>query len=455
MRFRTTLLIALKALKRNLTRAILTALGIIIGIAAVIAMMEIGQGSSSAIKKSIATMGANNLMIQPGTAASGGVSFGSGTITTLTAEDAEVIVRDVAGIRNAAPIVRARAQVIYNDKNWVPQQIFGTTPAFLDVRDWQVLAQGEPFYERDVRNASKVCLIGQTLLRELFGGASPIGENIRIQNVLFKVVGVLSPKGANMMGMDQDDLIVAPWTTIKYRLSASSSATTSANSNSQCAVSSKSSSVNALYPTDSVDFYPPSNDSSLLLSTRLANVDNISASAVSAKELPHAIEEIKELLRIRHRLRPEEPDDFVIRDMAEMTRVLTSTTSLMTRLLLSVALISLVVGGVGIMNIMLVSVIERTHEIGLRMAVGARSSDILKQFLVEAVVLCLSGGIAGIIVGRFCSYLVNVLLKWPTESSLFAVFGAFMVSVSVGIIFGYYPAYKAAKMDPIEALRYE
>ena len=448
---------ALRALRRNPMRAALTTLGIVIGVGAVIAMMEIGNGSSKAIQKSIASMGANNLLIHPGTAASGGVSFGSGSVMTLTPEDAQAILRECPEVRTVAPVVRARTQVVYGSRNWVPFSIYGTTPAFLEVRDWSNLAQGEIFTDRDVRNANRVCLLGQTLVRELFQGDSPIGKDIRINNVSFKVVGVLSSKGANMMGMDQDDIIVAPWTAIKYRVAGSPLA----NVNQSSATSSTSSSVNSLsqlYPGGQPELYPAPSATQAAdtpLPVRFTNVDQILVTARDSEAIPLAISQITALLRARHRIHKGEPDDFNIRDMTEMTNVMTSTAGLMTNLLLCVALISLVVGGVGIMNIMLVSVTERTREIGLRMAVGARARDILRQFLVEALGLCLAGGAMGIVVGHGGSYLVKLLLHWPIATSLSAIVAAVLVSASVGIVFGYYPAWKASRLDPIEALRYE
>jgi ABC-type antimicrobial peptide transport system permease subunit len=452
---------ALRALRRNVMRATLTALGIIIGVAAVIAMLEIGNGSSVAIQKTISSMGANILLVMPGTAASGGVSFGAGTVMTLTPQDAEAIRNEVPAVSNTAPIVRARTQVVYGNRNWVPFFIYGSTPEILDVRDWTTLSEGEMFTDRDVRNASKVCLLGQTLVRELFGGTSPIGKEVRVQNVTFRVIGVLSPKGANMMGMDQDDVLIAPWTTIKSRVAGVSAGTVNQSANpaaSSSGANQQVNSLNQLYPTAQVELYPvPSvaqqaNEPSPV---RFANVDQILVAARSSKDIPAAIEQITEVLRARHHIRPGEPDDFSVRDMTEITRALSSTAGLMTKLLLVVALISLVVGGVGIMNIMLVSVTERTREIGLRMAVGARGRDILRQFLVEAVVLCLAGGALGILLGRAASSLVRVILGWPIETSVAAIVTAVAVSAGVGIVFGYYPAWKASRLDPIEALRYE
>ena len=451
-----TIRTALHALRRNVMRSILTTLGIIIGVAAVIAMMEIGHGSSAAIQSTIASMGANNLLIMPGTAASGGVSFGAGSVMTMTPEDCDAILRECPAVRAGAPVVRARTQVVYGGRNWVPMYIYGTTPQFLEVRDWTTLAEGEPFADRDVRNGSKVCLLGQTIVRELFQNESPLGKEIRVKNVAFKVVGVLNRKGANMMGQDQDDILLAPWTTIKYRVSGSSA--TTANQSAAPASGSAVNSLNALYPSTQVSLYPTPSDTQAAdtpLPVRFANVDQIMVAAQTSEAVAGAIKQITGLLRERHRIRADEPEDFTVRDMTEMTRALSSTTLLMTNLLLCVAMISLVVGGVGIMNIMLVSVTERTREIGLRMAVGARERDILRQFLVEAVLLCLAGGAFGILLGRLTSYLVHRFLHWPTALSLAAIVAAVAVSASVGIVFGFYPAWKASRLDPIEALRYE
>jgi ABC-type antimicrobial peptide transport system permease subunit len=403
-------------------------------------------------------MGADNVIVMPGTAASGGVSFGGGSAMTLTPEDGDAIQRECPAARAVAPLARARTQVVYGNKNWVPLFIYGTSPSYLDVRDWSDLAEGDSFTDQDVRNASKVCLLGQTLVRELFGGASPIGQEVRVKNVAFKVVGVLGPKGANMMGMDQDDILIAPWTTIKRRVAGSSLA--NVNQSAGNAAAGATPAVNTLsdiYPGQP-SLYPIPSDvqaADTPLPVRFQNVDTIMVAAQSPAEIPVAIRQITQLLHERHRIKPGEPDDFNIRDMTEMTRAMSSTTSLMTNLLLCVALISLVVGGVGIMNIMLVSVTERTREIGLRMAVGARARDILRQFLVEAIVLCVLGGALGIAFGRGGSLLVRALLHWPTELSVGAIFAAVIVSVSVGVIFGYYPAWKASRLDPIEALRYE
>ncbi len=449
---------AMGGLRRNVMRAALTTLGIVIGVAAVIAMMEIGRGSSVSIQKTIANMGANNLLILPGAAASGGVSHGSGSILTLTPEDVEAIAHQIQSVRAVAPAVRARTQVVYGNRNWMPNEVTGTSPAYLDVREWTV-AEGEPFSDQELRNASKVCLLGKTVVRELFQEESPLEKEVRINNVPFRVVGVLAPKGASMMGMDQDDTVLAPWTTIKFRVTGSPQTTENqSDSSSSVSAAQQVNSISRLYPGSNNGLYPEQSSiqaANTPLPIRFVNVDRIHAAAISSSQLGSSMKQIEDLLRERHRIRPGEPSDFHIRDMAEMTKAMSSTSEMMTRLLLAVALISLIVGGVGIMNIMLVSVTERTREIGLRMAVGAASRAILEQFLAESVVLCFCGGIAGIVVGRGASTLVNMLLRWPTELSLEAVLAAFAVSAVVGVAFGYYPAWKAAGLDPISALRYE
>jgi ABC-type antimicrobial peptide transport system permease subunit len=451
-----TLKTALRALRRNIMRAVLTTLGIMIGIGAVIAMSNIGNGASEMIKRTVASMGANMFLIFPGDASSRGVSAGSGTNMTLTEQDCEAIIRECPAVRAAAPLVRARGQVVYSNRNHRPDDIYGTTPDYFDVREWRNLAEGELFTDRDVRNASKVCVIGQTVAESLFPDESPVGKEIRIANVAFTVVGVLRSKGANAWGSDQDDVVLAPWTSIKTRVSGSPVSNLPAPSAS--GGGNQQNSLSNLYPTSEVELYPPPSPTQQLnspMQTRFASIDRIMAAASSSEQIPVAMEQIATLLRQRHQLRPSEPDDFNIRDMSEITRVQTEQTKMMTTLLLSVALISLIVGGVGIMNIMLVSVTERTREIGLRMAVGARGRDILWQFLVEALVLCLIGGIIGILLGALSSLLVTKFLNWPTQSSPAAIVVAVLVSAGVGLGFGFYPAWKASRLDPIEALRYE
>ena len=370
---------------------------------------------------------------------------------TLTPQDADAIIKECPDLGSVAPVVRARTQVVYGNRNWVPTYIYGTTPSFLDVREWTDLEEGESFTEHDVRNSSKVCLIGQTIVRELFGGHSPIGKEVRIRNVSFKVMGVLKSKGANMMGLDQDDILLAPWTTIKYRVVASSLGGSNQSSTADT-------SSNNPYPTAQLNLYPVPSDSELADTPkpmRFTNVDQILTAARSSSQIPSAIQQITMLLRERHHLRTAGPNDFNVRDMTEITKAMSSTTEMITKLLLCVAMISLVVGGVGIMNIMLVSVTERTREIGLRMAVGAEPNDILCQFMTEAVVLCLLGGTVGIILGRTSSYIISSVLHWPTAASVEAIIASVIVSASVGVIFGFYPAWKASRLNPIEALRYE
>jgi ABC-type antimicrobial peptide transport system permease subunit len=449
-----------RALKRNVMRSALTCLGIIIGVAAVIAMMEIGQGSSAMIQKSIASMGANTLLVLPGTAASGGISWGSGSVMSLTPLDCDAITRECPAVRNSAPIVRTRSQqIIYGNRNWVPATILGSTANYLDIHDWSSMAEGESFTDRDVRNGNKVCILGQTLVRELFGGEAPVGKDIRMGSVTFRVVGVLTAKGANMFGSDQDDIVIAPWTTIKYRVSAQSTGgAAQASVNSASATSTAVNTLSSLYPNSTATIYPQlstAQQADTPLPVRFANIDQINCDATSSKTVADAVNQVTALLHDRHHLPPGEPDDFMIRDMTELTRTMSSTTAVMGTLLLSVALISLIVGGVGIMNIMLVSVTERTREIGLRMAVGARSRDILSQFLIEATILCLAGGAVGICLGRGGSLLVRAILHWPTQISIPAIIISALVSGFVGLVFGFYPAWKASRLDPIEALRYE
>jgi ABC-type antimicrobial peptide transport system permease subunit len=458
---------ALRALRRNVMRSALTTLGIVIGVAAVIAMTEIGQGSSLAVQKTIASMGANNLLVMPGTASTGGVSFGSGSVITLCPQDADAVSRECPAVNSVAIVVRARTQVTFANKNWVPLYIYGTTPSFLDVREWTDLEEGEPFTDADVRNGTRVCVVGQTIKHELFNDQSPVGRELRLQNVAFKVVGVLSNRGANMMGMDQDDIVLAPWTSIKARVSSSmlanvnQSTAAAASGSSTAAAVNAATTVNTLnqsYPGNQDSIYPtvdPLRASDYPQQTRFTNIDQIMVRASSTDEIQPAIHQMTDLLHQRHHIKPGQLDDFSVRDMTEMSNALGGATKTMTRSLLFVALVSLIVGGVGIMNIMLVSVTERTREIGLRMAVGARAADILRQFLVEAIVLCLLGGIMGIVLGRGASLMLHYFLRWPIEVSLPAIIAAIIVSASVGIIFGYYPAWKASRLDPIDALRYE
>jgi ABC-type antimicrobial peptide transport system permease subunit len=442
---------ALHALRRNVMRSLLTCLGIVIGVAAVIAMMEIGQGSANAIQQTIAKLGANVVQVDPNDAAFAGVSTGSGGRVTLTPDDATAIGKECDGVRWVAPSVDCRRQVIYGNHNWYPRNILGTTPDFLRVRDWP-LQEGTPFTDDDVRDANAVCLIGQTPAHRLFEDESPVGKEVLINGVRVKVLGLLGPKGVNMAAQDQDDFIVAPFTTVKFRLSGQRQIGQAA------APASSGSTLSQVYPNQAVQLYAVPSASQTMDSpqiVRFSDLDDIWISAVSPQAIPSVMRQISALLRDRHHLVGSQIDDFRIRDLTEISQSLASTSTMMTNLLLCVALISLVVGGVGIMNIMLVSVTERTREIGLRMAVGARARDILRQFLIEAVLLCLAGGLAGILTGRGVSIAVTAFLNWPTALSVPAIVAAVAVSASVGIIFGYYPAWKAARLDPIEALRYE
>ena len=456
MRYFRALRMAVRALRRNPMRAALTTLGIVIGIGAVIAMMEIGQGSSVQLSQTIASMGANVLLVLPSSTTSSGASQGAGSTVTLRPQDCEALARECPSLRAVAPTVRARTQIVYGSRNWVPNEVVGTTAAWLDIRDWTTLAEGEAFTDRDVASAQRVCLLGATIARELFEGESAVGREIRVNNVPLRVVGVLASKGANMMGLDQDDILLAPWTVVKYRISGSP--LTSSNQSTSSGSGNAANTLSQLYPSDPPSLYPEASCSQTRNSpmlTRFVSVNVIMAAAQSPAQIPTAMEEMTEVLRRQHQLRPDEENDFEIRDMAEMTNTLSSSTRLMTNLLLCVATISLVVGGVGIMNIMLVSVTERTREIGLRMAVGARSRDVLRQFLSEAVLLCLVGGAMGITLGHGGSLLVETVLHWPVLTSPSAITAAVGVSAAVGIVFGFYPAWKASRLDPIEALRYE
>ena len=448
----------MRALRRNVMRSALTCLGIVIGVASVIVMTELSLGTSEAVRQTIATLGANFIQVEPGASSSSGVHTGAGTCLTLTPQDAEAILAECATVRWAAPGVDCRMQACYGNRNWQPWKILGTSPAYLKVRSWTDLVEGEPFSDLDVARLAPVCLLGQTPTRELFGRESPVGKEVRIRGQSLKVVGVLSRKGANMMGLDQDDLIVAPWTTVKFRLNSSKLAFAELPAAQAAASLTQVNTLTKLYPRTQAQDYPQ--QSALQAAdfpqlVRFADLDDIYVSVNSPEEIAPSMDEITRLLRQRHHLRDDQPDDFGIRNWTETSNALGSTSRVMTNLLLSVALISLVVGGVGIMNIMLVSVTERTREIGLRMAVGARPNDILRQFLTEAVLLCLFGGSVGIMAGRGSSIVLTATLNWPTIPSLSAVLAAVGVSASVGIIFGYYPAWKAARLDPIEALRYE
>jgi macrolide transport system ATP-binding/permease protein len=444
---------AFGALRRNIMRSALTCLGIIIGVAAVIAMMEIGGGSSHAIQQAIASLGASVIQIDSQSISVGGVSTGRGGGMEVTMEDAEALRRECSTLQDVAPSVDSWGQVIAGNKNWKPGRILGSTPDYLAVRNWPVV-EGAPFTMEDVRGSSAVCLIGQTVATQLFGSDSAVGQEIRLRGVALKVVGVLAHKGANVMGSDQDDFLLAPLTTVKYRIMGVRQATQSATTSATSATYNR----NQIYAGQQPPLYPPQSATQAAnepQTTRFADLDDIWVAAGAPENIPAAIKQINEVLRDRHHIAPGGMDDFRIRDWTEMSQTFAATSRVMTNLLLCVALISLIVGGVGIMNIMLVSVTERTREIGIRMAVGARARDILRQFLVEALVLCLAGGLAGILLGRGISIIVTELLHWVTMPSVPAIVAAVAVSATVGIIFGYYPAWKASRLDPIQALRYE
>jgi putative ABC transport system permease protein len=401
-----SLKLAWRALARNPLRASLTMLGVVIGVAAVVATLAIGQGARASVQAQIASLGSNVIMIFPGTGPGSGGSRGAqGSGSSMTVEDIEAIERESPAVARVAWSVRAGGQVIYGGNNW-QTSLIGTTEDFFAIREWPV-EQGTIFTDADVRNSARVAVLGATVADNLFAGEDPVGQTIRIRNLPFKVVGVLSRKGGSAMGSDQDDTIILPGTTVQKKI---------------------------------------------ISSTR---INFVYASARSAEEINSAIEQITALLRQRHRIRPGEDDDFFIRNQAEFASAAEETSRTMTLLLSSIAAVSLLVGGIGIMNIMLVSVTERTREIGIRMAVGARGRDILSQFLVESAFLSLLGGGLGVLLGIGASMLISSLAKWPTSVSPQSILLAFTFSAAVGIFFGFYPARKAADQDPIDALRYE
>ena len=441
---------ALRSLRRNALRSALTTLGIVIGVGSLLAIAEIGTGAWTAIRALLTKTGVDNIVIQAGAASRNGVSLGGGSIKTLTPEDAEAILHESPSVDSLAPLVFARRQVVNGNRNWVPATFVGSTPAYLRVRQWEDLEEGSLFSDRDVRNNAMVCLLGETIARELFGDESPVGREVQVADVPLRVVGVLGRKGADIIGQDQDDILVAPWTTVRYRISSSG--------DSQPGEASRPASTSGRYVRDQDGLFPEASTAQSLDNPRLerfSNVESILVRSLSTEEIPSAMEQIDAVLRARHRIKPGEPVDYAVRDFTEVVKAVKGTVGLVAGLLLCVSMISLVVGGIGIMNIMLVTVTERYREIGLRMAVGARPRDILRQFLIEAVVLCLLGGAVGIAAGRSASALVRIFAGWPTEPSLAAVVASVSVSASVGVIFGYYPAWKASRLDPIEALRFE
>ena len=413
MGFLLTLRIALRALMKNKLRAGLTVLGVVIGIAAVTTMVSLGESATGLVQNELQAIGTNVMVVFPGNQRRGGVR--QGLIPTLTAADSDAIAEQCPSIIASSPIIGTQGQVIYGNSNYSPRDLVGTGVDFVTVRNWQMRSGGF-FTERDVNSAAKVCVIGQTIVAKLFQTTDPVGQTIRIKNIPFRVIGVLEAKGANMVGEDQDEIIVMPYTTVRKRLQGS-------------------------------DF---------------EDVNVIICSSRSMGQMMDAKNEITQLLAERHRIPPGEPNDFEVGSTVEMANMLGMILGTLTLMISSIAGISLVVGGVGIMNIMLVSVTERTREIGIRMAVGARSGDILRQFLVEAVLLSCIGGVIGFALGMGASIgatmIINSLVtgtKWPIVVSIPAAILAFGFAAAVGIFFGYYPARRASQLDPIEALRYE
>jgi putative ABC transport system permease protein len=406
MDFLSIIRIALRALARNKMRSVLTMLGIIIGVGAVIAMVGVGQGAQKAVQDQIASMGSNLLFVQAGSVNRGGTRMGSGATKTLVYDDLKAILREAPAVANAAPGAATQAQVVFDNNNW-STSINGTEPQYFDIRNWP-MATGASFTEDDVSTAADVAVIGETVRQNLFGPATdPIGQTIRIGQLPFKVVGVLSAKGNSGMGGDQDDAIYIPITTLQKKISGQ----------------------------DWLRY--------------------IMVSAVSQPASYAAQQQITALLHDRHRIRRGQDDDFSVRNLADVAALADQSAKIMTMLLASIASVSLIVGGIGIMNIMLVSVTERTREIGIRVAIGATESDVQRQFLTEAIVLSLTGGAAGIFAGVGSSLLITNVLHWAVSISPLAIVAAVFFSMGVGVFFGFYPARKAARLDPIEALRFE
>jgi putative ABC transport system permease protein len=406
MDFLSILRVAIRALSRNKLRSSLTMLGIIIGVAAVIAMVGIGRGASEVTQQQIAAMGSNLLAVNSGGVNRGGMRTGAGATKTLVTADMQAIEREVPGVAVAAPVNATGAQVVFEDNNWATQ-VTGTEPQYFDLRNWPI-EQGSNFQSSDVEMAANVAVIGQTVKKNLFpNGENPVGQTIRVSNLPFTVVGVLQAKGSSGMGGDQDDAVFVPITTLQKKVTGQ-------------------------------DWLR-----SIMVSATSQDVSNV------------VQEQITALLRDRHRIHAGEDDDFNVRNLADLASFADQQSSLMTLLLASIAGVSLIVGGIGIMNIMLVSVTERTREIGIRMAVGAEESDVQKQFLIEAVVLSILGGVIGVFSGIGMALLITHTLKWPVSISGLAIAGAMLFSTLVGIFFGFYPAKRAARLDPIEALRFE
>lgn len=405
MDFFITIRVALRALRKNKLRSLLTVLGVVIGVCAVITLVNMGNGAQIAIEKSISGLGTNLLIIFPGSRTKGGMRTGYGTVTTLTAEDAKAIQEECPAIQMVTPVVNTSAQVVFQNQNW-GTSVFGVDPDYQWIKNWPI-EHGEFFTLQDVKAATKVCIIGKTVAEKLFGEQDPVGQVIRVKRIPFRVVGLLTPKGQTAFGQDQDDTIIVPYTTAQRRL------------------------------------------------LEITYLTMVMASAISMDLMADAQEQIRDLLKHRHQIKRGEDDDFTVRNLADITEVFSTITGVLTLLLGSIASISLVVGGIGIMNIMLVSITERTREIGIRMSVGAKPKDILLQFLLEAVLLSLIGGGIGVFLGIGLTSAITYFTGWLFPISLNAILVAFLFSASVGIFFGLYPARKASRMNPIDALRYE
>jgi putative ABC transport system permease protein len=406
MSIRNLLKIAINALLRNKLRAFLTMLGIIIGVASVIAMLGIGEGSKASIQQQIAGMGLNLVTVVPGSQQRGGIQFGASTMQSLKETDVDAILSECPAVLAATPEVRGSGQVVFGTSNW-PTQMMGENESYLQIRERSVTS-GRMFTEREIGGAAKVCLLGQTVVTNLFGaGADPLGQVIRFKKVPFLVIGVLDTKGLNTFGQDQDDIILAPYTTVMKRIQA------------------------------------------------ITWVNSIYTSAVDSKSTDLAAQQIEETLRRHHKIKGSDQNDFTIRNQTELLSTFSSVSNILTILLGAIAGISLLVGGIGIMNIMYVSVTERTREIGLRMAIGGRGSDIMMQFLAESMLLSITGGLIGIIVGIVASKIIGSAMSWPVIVLPGSEILSFAVCTAIGVFFGWYPARKASGLDPIDALRYE
>jgi macrolide transport system ATP-binding/permease protein len=448
---------AARALQRNKLRAALTMLGIFIGVAAVIAMVAVGDGARYSVQQQIQSLGTNLLVVLPGATTSNGVHAGFGSTSTLTVGDAQAIAKEVSAADAVSYMDRQVAQVVYGNRNW-STTITGTTPEYLDIRDWP-LASGRAFTSEEAESAAPVCLLGQSVVNNVFpDGDNPIGAIVRVKNFPLKVIGVLSVKGQSSYGQDQDDVVLTPFYTAQRKVLGSSqvlaTVTTSTGNGSTNPVLNPYAGVpttNSVYASDTALIDPFTNNTPVISGV----VNNIYVKASDEKVVDLAQTDITEVLHRRHRIQPNQVDDFSVRSLNEIAEASENASQVMTLLLAAVASISLLVGGIGIMNIMLVSVTERTREIGIRMAIGARRLHILLQFLVESSLLSILGGISGIILGIVASKALSILANWPTLVSTGSVIGGFVFAAAVGVFFGWYPARKASLLDPIEALRYE